>query len=65
MASSLAVKYRPKSFEETLGQSSTIKILERQLELGKLSHCYLFAGASGAGKAQPLTSNVLTLNGRY
>lgn len=50
MASSLAVKYRPKSFEETLGQSSTIKILERQLELGKLSHCYLFAGASGAGK---------------
>ena len=50
MGQSLAVKYRPKSFEETLGQSSTIKILERQLELGKLSHCYLFAGASGAGK---------------
>ena len=30
MAQSLAVKYRPSDFNEVLGQTSTIKILEKQ-----------------------------------
>ena len=47
---SLATKYRPKTFEECLGQASTIKILKRQLELKQYSNCYLFAGPSGIGK---------------
>lgn len=47
---SLAVRYRPQTFEETLGQVSVIKILKRQLEVGQLSHCYLFCGPSGTGK---------------
>lgn len=47
---SLAVKYRPKTFEEICGQSSTIKILEKQLATGKFTNCYLFAGNSGCGK---------------
>lgn len=50
MAQSLAVKYRPKTFEDTLSQSSVIKILQRQLELNQYTNCYLFSGPSGCGK---------------
>lgn len=50
MAQSLAVKYRPKTFDEVLGQKSVIKILTRQLELNQFSNCYLFCGPSGDGK---------------
>jgi len=44
---SLAVKYRPKTFEECCGQTSIIKILKRQLEINALKHAYLFCGSSG------------------
>ena len=47
---SLATKYRPANFETTLAQGSTIKILQKQLELNKFTNCYLFAGPSGCGK---------------
>ena len=47
---SLATEFRPQKFEECCGQSSIIKILERQLELGEFTNCYLFCGASGTGK---------------
>lgn len=47
---SLAVKYRPKQFEEVISQGSIIKILKKQLELEKFTNCYLFAGPSGCGK---------------
>lgn len=50
MAESLAVKYRPRDWDEVCGQSSVMRILNRQLELGELKNVYLFAGASGCGK---------------
>ena len=50
MAESLAVKYRPKDWSEVCGQSSVMRILTRQLELGELKNVYLFSGASGCGK---------------
>lgn len=50
MAQSLAVKYRPKTFEDVLGQTSVLRILSRQLETNKISNCYLFCGPSGDGK---------------
>ena len=50
MAQSLAVKYRPMRFEDVCAQGSTIKILQKQLELNKFTNCYLFAGPSGTGK---------------
>lgn len=46
----LATLYRPETFEEICGQKSTVKILERQLETGKIKNCYLFCGPSGTGK---------------
>ena len=47
---SLAVKYRPQTFEEICGQCSIVKILDRQLETNKIKNCYLFCGPSGTGK---------------
>lgn len=47
---SLAVKYRPKDFDNVVSQQSIIKILNRQLELGQIKNCYLFSGPSGTGK---------------
>lgn len=50
MAESLAVKYRPREWEEVCGQRSVVRILTRQLEVGELRNVYLFSGASGCGK---------------
>ena len=47
---SLATKYRPKTFDDVVSQSSIVKILDRQLELKEFKNAYLFAGASGCGK---------------
>lgn len=47
---SLAVKYRPKKFEDVVSQKSVIKILQRQIETNKIVNCYLFCGPSGTGK---------------
>lgn len=50
MAESLAVRYRPRDFDDVCGQSSVIKILERQAQLKQYKHVYLFCGPSGCGK---------------
>lgn len=50
MAQSLAVRYRPQTFEEIVSQKSIIKILNKQLQLDQLKHNYLFCGPSGTGK---------------
>lgn len=47
---SLAVKYRPNTFETVCGNQVTVKILKRVLELGTPKNAYLFAGPSGCGK---------------
>lgn len=50
MAESLAVRYRPRTFEDVCSQASIIKILKRQIELNEFKNAILFAGASGCGK---------------
>jgi DNA polymerase-3 subunit gamma/tau len=50
MAQSLAVKYRPKTFSDVSSQTSTIKILQKQLELKQYSNVYGFSGPTGVGK---------------
>lgn len=47
---SLAVKYRPQTFEEVVCQDAIVKILNRQIELKQYKNAYLFCGASGCGK---------------
>ena len=48
--SSLATKYRPKKLSGIIGQTATVRVLERQLEVGAIRNAYLFIGASGCGK---------------
>ena len=50
MAESLAVKYRPHTFEDVTAQKSIIKILSRQIELRSFKNAYIFSGSSGCGK---------------
>ena len=47
---SLAVKYRPQSFDDVTEQESTKIILTQQLESGEIQHAYLFVGGAGTGK---------------
>lgn len=47
---SLAVKYRPNTFETVCGNNITVQILKRVVEIGSPKHAYLFAGPSGCGK---------------
>ena len=47
---SLAVKYRPNTFEAVCGNQVTVQILKRVLDLGCPKNAYLFAGPSGCGK---------------
>lgn len=46
----LAVKYRPTTFEDVVSQHHIITILKRQLENNALRNCYMITGSSGVGK---------------
>lgn len=46
----LAIKYRPKKFEDVVEQGSTTQILKKQLATDTLMNCYLFVGPAGCGK---------------
>jgi len=46
----LAVKYRPKEFDEVIGQELNVKILKEQIKQNDLPVGYLFSGGSGVGK---------------
>ena len=46
----LAVKYRPKTWDEVSEQSSTKIILQQQLDSGEVKNAYLFCGPAGCGK---------------
>ena len=43
-------KYRPKNFDEVVGQNITIQILKNAIKSGHISHAYLFYGPRGTGK---------------
>lgn len=43
-------KFRPKKFEDVIGQEHIIKSLKNQIEMDKVGHAYLFCGSRGTGK---------------
>ena len=43
-------KYRPKTFEQIIGQEVVVKILTAALQKNRVSHSYLFVGPKGTGK---------------
>lgn len=46
----LARKYRPRNFNELVGQSHVSRALTSALDRGRLHHAYLFTGTRGVGK---------------
>ena len=47
---SLATEYRPKYFEEVVGQEYIKAILQSQIKTGEFKNAYLFVGGAGTGK---------------
>lgn len=43
-------KYRPKNFDEVIGQNHIVKTLKNQIKSADISHAYLFCGTRGTGK---------------
>ena len=50
MAQSLAIKYRPRTFDDVVEQGSIKVILTQQLASNEWKHAYLFCGGAGTGK---------------
>lgn len=46
----LARKWRPKGFEDLIGQEGITRILSNAISQGKIAHAYLFSGPRGVGK---------------
>ena len=46
----LALKYRPKFFNEVIGQDFCVQSLTNSINLNKLHNAYLFSGTRGVGK---------------
>lgn len=46
----LARKWRPRSFQEMVGQASILRMLINALDQKRLHHAYLFTGTRGVGK---------------
>jgi len=45
-----ARKYRPRTFEDVLGQDHVVQTLRNAIEKDRLAHAYLFVGPRGTGK---------------
>lgn len=43
-------EFRPKKFDDVIGQDHIVKTLINQIERGAVGHAYLFAGTRGTGK---------------
>ncbi|NCC70503.1 DNA polymerase III subunit gamma/tau [bacterium] len=43
-------KYRPTTFEDVIGQKTTVKILKNSIIENKIGHAYIFSGPRGTGK---------------
>ncbi|MDD2889035.1 MAG: DNA polymerase III subunit gamma/tau [bacterium] len=56
----LTIKYRPKKFEDLVGQGHIIKTLINEIQNDKLANAYLFTGHHGTGK-----TTTARLLGRY
>ena len=50
MYQALYRKWRPKTFDEVVGQQHITDTLKNQIISGRLSHAYLFIGTRGTGK---------------
>lgn len=62
----LSLKYRPKNFDELIGQEAVSRSLSNALDTKRLANAYLFSGLRGSGKtssARILAKSMLCKNG--
>jgi DNA polymerase-3 subunit gamma/tau len=50
MSQALYRKYRPKEWDEVMGQSHVVTTLKNAIAADRVAHAYLFAGSRGTGK---------------
>ncbi|MDO4787889.1 MAG: DNA polymerase III subunit gamma/tau [Johnsonella sp.] len=43
-------KWRPRTFDEVIGQEAVCRTLKNQIKSGRIGHAYLFCGTRGTGK---------------
>lgn len=55
----LARKWRPRRFDDLVGQGPIVQILANAIDQNKLSHAYIFAGPRGVGKTT--TARILAM----
>ena len=63
MSQSLAVKYRPATLNEVVGQSITTQILNKAIEKQQYKNAYCFSGSSGVGKTTIARCFAKAING--
>lgn len=46
----IARRWRPKKFDDVIGQAHVVKTLKNSIKRGRIAHAYLFSGPRGVGK---------------
>ena len=46
----LARKYRPRNFDELIGQDALVRTLRNAIESGRIAHAFMLTGVRGVGK---------------
>ena len=59
---SLYRKYRPRTFDEVVGQEHVTRTLRNAIDEGRLAHAYLFTGPRGTGKTSTARILAAALN---
>lgn len=63
MNENLTLKYRPKKFDDIVGQKDIISILKRQVQTNSIKNAYLFSGQYGTGKTSMAKVFAYEVNG--
>ncbi|MBN2430082.1 MAG: DNA polymerase III subunit gamma/tau [Acidobacteria bacterium] len=58
----IARKWRPKQFDDVIGQQTVTRTLTNAIQLGRVAHAYLFTGTRGVGKTSTARIMAKALN---